>query len=341
MTDLIVGGGAVGTMLAWALAAGGRDVAIVRRRHEGAPAPERVAVTDVTGACREAVVTSVRSPGDLPEAPEVIIFAVKMFDLPGAVDACVVWPAAVALTVANGIGAEAIVLERRGGGLIAGSVTSAVDVLDDGTVARLNRGGVALAPVQWDVGPVVDALLSAFAAAGLRTARCEDAAAMKWSKLVGNLLANATCAILDQSPGEVYADVGAYRVERRMLLEAFGVMRSIGLSPVPLPGMDVRGLRLGLRLPDVIGRPVIRRVIAGARGSKDPSLRRHARLGSGPSEVEWLNGAVDREARRLGRVAPVNRAIADVLAEILVDSERQAWFRGRPDRLVAAIDRRD
>lgn len=341
MTDLVVGGGAVGTMLAWALAEGGRDVAIVRRRHDGPPAAERVAVTDVAGVRREATITAVRTPADLAGAPEVIVFAVKMFDLPGAVDACAVWPMAVALTVANGIGAEAIVLERRGGDIIAGSVTSAVELLDDGTVARLNRGGVALAAVQGAVGPVVEALLVAFAAAGLRTARCDDATAMKWSKLVGNLLANATSAILDRSPGEVYADAGAYRVERRMLLEAFGVMRSLGLSPVPLPGMDVRWLRLGLHLPDVIGRPVIRRVIAGARGSKDPSLRRHARLGSGPSEVEWLNGAVDREARRLGRVAPVNRRIADTLTEILADPERRAWFRGRPDRLVAVVERRD
>lgn len=341
MTDLVVGGGAVGTMLAWALAAGGRDVAIVRRRHEGPPAPERVAVTDVVGARRETTVTAVRTPADVPAGPEVIVFAVKMFDLPAAVDACAVWPTAVALTVANGIGAEAIVLERRGGDLVAGSVTAAVEVLEDGTIARLNRGGVALAPVQGAVEPVVDALLGAFAAAGLRTARCEDAAAMKWSKLVGNLLANATSAILDLSPGDVYADAGAYRVERRMLLEAFAVMRGLGLSPVPLPGMDVRWLRLGLRLPNALGRPVIRRVIAGARGRKDPSLRRHAVSGSGPSEVEWLNGAVDREARRLGRVAPMNRAIADLVGEILADPERRAWFRGRPDRLVAEVELRD
>lgn len=341
MTDLVVGGGAVGTMLAWALAAGGRDVAVVRRRHDGQPAPERVTVTDATGLRQEATVTAIRMPADLPQPPEVIVFAVKMFDLADAVEACAVWPSAVALTVANGIGAEAIVQERRGGALIAGSVTSAVDVLDDGTVARLNRGGVALAPVQGLVGPALETLLGAFAVAGVRTARCEDAAAMKWSKLIGNLVANASSAILDLSPGEVYADARAYGVERRMLLEAFAVMRALGLMAVALPGMDVRWLRLGLRLPDAIGRRVIRRVVAGARGTKDPSLRRHALSGSGPSEVEWLNGAVDREARRLGLAAPLNRRIADLLAEILADPERRAWFRGRPDRLAAAVEQRD
>ena len=116
-------------------------------------------------------------------------------------------------------------------------------------------------------------------------------------------------------------------------------MRVLGLSPVALPGMDVRLLRLGLRLPDRIGRPVIRKAIAGARGRKDPSLRVHATSGTGPSEVAWLNGAVDVAAKQLGRGAPVNRRLAELVGEALVDPERKAWFRGRPDRLVADVER--
>jgi len=49
MTDLVVGGGAVGTLIAWALAAGGRDVAIVRRAKEGGPSPAEIAVVDPDG----------------------------------------------------------------------------------------------------------------------------------------------------------------------------------------------------------------------------------------------------------------------------------------------------
>ncbi len=339
MTDLVVGGGAVGTLLAWALATGGRDVAIVRRGLDGASRGTRIAVVAPDGGRTDASVTEVGRPSDLAEAPELIVFAVKMFDLALAVTSCDGWPSATALTVSNGIGAEEMVRERRGAGLIAGSVTAAVAMADDGAVVRANRGGIALAPVKGAVDPLVIALAQAFAAAGLRAARCLDPAAMKWSKLVGNLLGNATCAILDQSPGEVYADARTYRLERRQLLEAFAVMRVLGLAPVALPGMDVRLLRLGLRLPDQIGRPIIRQVIAGARGSKDPSLRVHATSGSGPSEVAWLNGAVDIAARRLGRSAPVNRRLAGLVREILVDPDRKAWFRGRPDRLVAEVER--
>lgn len=339
MTDLVVGGGAVGTLLAWALATGGRDVAIVRRRLEGTSRPARITVVAPDGRRADASVTEVGRPSDLAAAPELIVFAVKMFDLAQAVASCDGWPSATALTVSNGIGAEEMVGERRAADLIAGSVTAAVEMADDGAAVRLNRGGIGLAPVKGDVEPLVTELAEAFAAAGLRVARCADPAAMKWSKLVGNLLGNAISAILDQSPGEVYADAGAYRLERRQLLEAFAVMRVMGLAPVALPGMDVRLLRLGLRLPDRIGRPAIRQVIAGARGRKDPSLRVHATSGSGPSEVAWMNGAVDLAARRRGRVAPVNRRLAELVEAILVDPERKAWFRGRPDRLVAEVER--
>jgi 2-dehydropantoate 2-reductase len=338
MTDLVVGGGAVGTMLAWALATGGREVAIVRRRHEGQPRRIDVAVVDPAGRRSEASVTEVRRPSDLDAAPALIVLSVKMFDLREAVESCAVWPSAVVLTVSNGIGAEEIVGGVRDAGLIAGSVTSSVEIGQDGTVARLNRGGIGLASVRGEVDPTITSLAEAFASAGLRVVRREDAAAMKWSKLVGNLVGNATSAILDMSPGEVYGDAGAYRIERRQLMEAFAVMDGMGLAPVSLPGADVRLLRLGLRLPVQVGRPIIRRFIAGGRGRKDPSLRLHAASGSGPSEVEWLNGAVDRGARRLGRVAPVNRRLTAIVREILADPDRRAWFRGRPDRLVAEVE---
>jgi 2-dehydropantoate 2-reductase len=81
----------------------------------------------------------------------------------------------------------------------------------------------------------------------------------------------------------------------------------------------------------------MRRVVAGARGGKDPSLRIHATSGSGPSEVHWLNGGVVREANRLGLAAPVNRALTELVDEVVADPARRAWFKGRPDRLVEAV----
>jgi 2-dehydropantoate 2-reductase len=341
MTDLVVGGGAVGTLIAWALATGSRDVAIVRRAKEAGPTPAEIAVVDPDGNRQTARVTEVARPDDLSAAPELLVFAVKMFDLEAAAASCSAWPSAPSLTVSNGVGAEQIVARiRPDAGVIAGSVTASVERAEDGTVSRLNRGGIGLAPFNGDVEGLIADLVSAFAAAGLRTARIDDAGAMKWSKLLANLVGNATSAIVDLPPAELYRDSGVFAVERRQLLEALVVMRRLGLAPVALPRADVRLLAAGIRLPPLLGRPILRRVVGGARGGKDPSLRVHARSGSGPSEVGWLNGAVADVAEELGGTAPVNQQLTTLLQEVLADPARREWFRGRPDRLVEAVNPR-
>jgi 2-dehydropantoate 2-reductase len=342
MTDLVVGGGAVGTLIAWALATGGRDVAVVRRSKEGGPSPAEIVVIDPAGERHTATVTEVARPDDLAAAPELIVFAVKMFDLEVAAASCAAWPTATGLTVSNGVGAEQIVAAARpDAGLIAGSVTVSVERAGDGSVTRLSRGGIGLAPVHGSVDVLVADLVSAFALAGLRSRRIDDAAAMKWSKLLANLVGNASSAIVDVPPSELYADTSVFGLERRQLLEALAVMRRLGLSPVGLPGADVRLLALAFRLPPPLGRPILQRVVAGARGGKDPSLRAHSRSGTGPSEVDWLNGAVATAAEALGGVAPVNRALTTLLHEVLGDPARREWFRARPDRLAEAVAARN
>jgi 2-dehydropantoate 2-reductase len=339
MTDLVVGGGAVGTLLAFTLASGGRDVALVRRRMTGPPRGGEIAVVSVDGVRRVASVTEMATAGDLAGPPELIVFAVKMFDLADAVASCAMWPEATSLTPANGVGAEEIVRrDRPDAGLIAGSLTVSVETLPDGAVARLNRGGIGLAVAHGDVAPLASALVAAFAGGGIRARRLDDSRAMKWSKLLANLVGNASSAIVDRSPAELYGDPAAFRVERRQLLEALAVMRRLGLSPVALPGADVRLLAAAVRLPPILARPILQRVVVGARGGKDPSLRVHARSGAGPSEVNWLNGAVADAASSLGGVAPVNRRLTTLLHEVLADPARRDFFRGRPDRLVEAIE---
>jgi 2-dehydropantoate 2-reductase len=246
--------------------------------------------------------------------------------------------------VANGVGAEQAVAEARpGAGLIAGSLTTALERAGALTVARLNDGGIAIARVQGEVTAVVGELLVAFRSGSVRAEGLFDPMAMKWSKLVANLVGNATSAILDLSPAEIYADAGAFRIEQRQLREALAVMSRKGMAVVPLPGANVPLLAMAARLPAGLSRPILRRVVGGARGGKDPSLRIHVRSASGPSEVDWLNGAVARAATELGGQAPVNRRLAELVGEVIADPDRRAWFRGRTDRLVddvASTERR-
>jgi 2-dehydropantoate 2-reductase len=339
----VLGPGAVGSFLGAILARGGADVTLLGRG-DAAAGPVELRLEDTTGP---ATVRLTRGSVDAPPAdpPDLVILAVKMFDLEAALAAAARWPDTPLLTVQNGVGAEARARAARTSPLLAGSLTAAV-VPVPGGVRRLRNGGIGLAGARGVPPGSLAAMAAAFAEGGLATRVYLDATAMKWSKLVANLVGNAASAILDLDPAAIYADPAAFGIERRQLLEAREVMRALHAPPVDLPGAAVRPLLLGARLPAWLGRPLLARAIGGARGGKSPSLRLHVRGDdgtpgrAGPTEVGWLNGAVAREAERQDVRAPVNAALAALVEEVAADADRAAWFARRPDRLRAAIEGR-
>jgi 2-dehydropantoate 2-reductase len=336
---LVIGAGSVGSFLGWTLASSGQEVQLLR--HHG-PAGSRSEALTVAGPSAPGVpvqVTVAGSPDAVRGTPEVLLIAVKMSDLAGAIETAATWPGATVLAVENGVGADALLGSRRPiSGLIAGSLTTSVERADDGSVRRLSGGGIVLAPVRGDVQPTIQRLVAAFTAGGLRARATADPAAMRWSKLLINLMGNATGAIVDMDPVAVFRDLGLFRLERRQLGEALVAMTGLGLRPIRLFGADTRLLTIAARLPGPLVQPILVRVVAAGRGGKRPSLHLHLEGGSGdPTEVDWLNGAVAMAAEDLGGQAPVNARLAELVDACNLDPDRRAWFRGRPDRLLQAI----
>ena len=339
MRVLVVGAGAVGSFLGWAVAAGGGETTLVRRGFDGTPgAPTSLGMVRPDGTEAPVNVGVVRSVADAA-APDLLIVAVRQYDLPAALESIAAVPDVALLTAQNGIGAEeATVAARPAGTLVAASVTASVEREPDGSVRWLRRGGVALAPVRGDADALIEHLTTAFRAAGVDVVTHHDAAAMKWSKVIANLVANATSGLLDQDPSSIYADPDLFEVERDQLREALAVMRARGLRPVSLPGTPVPLLAFATTLPAALARTALGLVVGSARGGKDPSLRGAVQLG-GRTEAGWLNGAVARTGVELGVATPVNAALARLVEEAAADPERRAWFRQRPDRLLEALGR--
>jgi 2-dehydropantoate 2-reductase len=183
-------------------------------------------------------------------------------------------------------------------------------------------------------------LADAFADGGLPTIACERADELKWSKLLANLVANATSALLDMDPGAVWADRAGFDLERQQLREALAVMRAQGLDVLSLPGGQVGALLFGLRFPAFAARPVTAFAIGRARGGKDPSLRIRLQGGGvGPTEVRWLNGAVAEAGLRLGIATPVNAALAALVDEVAANPAAGERWRGNPTALRDAAVR--
>jgi 2-dehydropantoate 2-reductase len=170
------------------------------------------------------------------------------------------------------------------------------------------------------VGAVgVDLIAAAFEAAPLLQAeRCAAWRAMKWSKLLLNLVGNATGAVFNATVAEILDSDALARVEMRMLREAERVMRAQGIAAIDLPGAPAAWFARALHwLPDPMLRLVLKRFFAKARGDKRPSFYYDAVNKTGRSEVEWLNGAVSRYGREAGVPTPVNDALTRSLLEIV------------------------
>ncbi len=250
----------------------------------------------------------------------------------------------------NGVGTEDLIAARLGSGRsFVCVVTRPIALTEKPGVLQeaKRRGGVALAP--YDAGGTMGDLDAILDASRLEVARLADHRSMKWSKLLLNATANATCAILDVTPASLYADADLFAIEHAAFTEALAVMKAMQIVPVDLPGYPVRRfVSVMTRFPRPVARRLLKVAAGSARGSKLPSLRlemertRSPERASGietPSEVAWLNGAVVEYARRCGLQAPVNELLTRALLDVMSGNVSWEVWRNRPDRLVAEYRR--
>lgn len=339
MKALIVGGGAIGTLAATALAAGGHEVlALARPATASALSRSGYRLTTPQGDqhVHPSLITSDGSVA-LRAGPDLIVIAVKAYDTAGLLNElrpALTAPPPAVLCLQNGVDNEAALAKVLGvDRVVAGTVTTAVGSRGPGDAIIERARGVGLA----EGHALSAALAEAFSSAGHAVRLYPDALSMKWSKLLTNLIGNATSALLDWPVSRVYGHAGVYRIERRMLRETIAVMRASGLPVVDLPGVSVRLIPWVVALPDWIGRPLLRRSAGSGRGGKMPSFHVDLYAGRPLTEVAWLNGAVARHAARVKLQAPVNARLAEALNAASAGQAFARAFREQPEELARFV----
>lgn len=339
MKFLFLGAGAIGTYIGGSLALAGHPVAYVEQpgpveilRKNGLHlniAGERRSVFPV--AAFQNVAAAMKAG-----AADVVVIALKSYDTAAVVQSLRAYDGSLppALCLQNGVENEAALEEVFGrGNVIAGTVTSAVGRGDAGEITLERKRGVGVASGHPLSVPIATALDSA----GLKIRLFPDAAAMKWSKLLTNLLANASSAILGITPAAVFANQQLFRMEMEMLRECLHVMRAQRMDTVNLPGTPVRLLAFAIEsLPRALAQPILFRAVGGGRGGKLPSLYLDLQSGRGKTEVSWLNGAVARFGERLGVPTPVNRRLTVTLEQLAEGRESPEKYRQNPQSLTDA-----
>lgn len=155
----------------------------------------------------------------------------------------------------------------------------------------------------------------------------------QWTKLVVNML-NAVPAIVGRSVQDVVDDRRLRRVVAASMRETVRVGVARGIRFGSLQGLGDRRLRFFARLPLRLGQvlPWSMRVRMGDvpnLGSTQQSLRR-GQL----TEIDFLNGAVVREADAMGLDAPVNRALVELVHEV-----ERTGASLPAERVLAVLDR--
>jgi 2-dehydropantoate 2-reductase len=113
---------------------------------------------------------------------------------------------------------------------------------------------------------------------------------MQWEKLICNVAYSAPCALTGLTVGEAMDDPEIGPVSRAAAVEAWETARALGIGiDVPDPVAHVRAF--GAQLP-----------------AAKPSALLDVEAGR-VSEIGVINGAVPREAAKVGRTAPVNATL--------------------------------
>lgn len=337
---LIYGAGAIGTYVGASLIMHGQNVVFLEQSEASAYLKEHGLRLNILGQEQRILHPDVYSA--LPEVLslgifDVAIFALKSFDTQAALDAYRQYSSSLPpiLCLQNGVENEpAMELVLGKDKVIAGTLTSSVLRRDIGDIVLERQRGVGVAK-----GHRLSRIIArALSDAGLNAHLYPTPLAMKWSKMLTNLLANASCAILDMTPAEVLQHPDLYRVEVAQLREAISVMHSLHLHPLNLPGTPVVAFAWIINhLPASFSRRLISRLAGRGRGQKMPSFHIDLHSGRRKSEVDYLNGAVVRFGSREKLPTPVNQWLDQTLMSLVQGEIPLGEYSHQPDKFLQSL----
>jgi len=290
---LVVGAGAIGSLYAAHLSRVGEVWALVRREEHARSLIQRG--IRVTGWSEfHATVRATADPGALPEFDFGIV-ATKAGQIREAFARVAhLFPHSSVLSAHNGLGCEEIMAELMPSGYVIRGTTfmSCTRFADDHVHYELNTP-TWMGPFEPTETPfaMVQELADLINASGLKAQALRDARPAQWSKLIFNASVNSVAALTDLPHSPHFA--------ARQNFDDLGHL----LHDLVEEGKSVAAA-LGIELHED---PWTMNSI-GARTNHPPSMLYDVRHQL-PTEVDFLGGAIARQAERAGVPAPLHTAL--------------------------------
>ncbi len=290
----IVGAGAMGSVYAGLMASAGHEVFAITlwKDHAEAMARHGLRVEGASGDRKVSVRASTSTEGIGP--CDLVVIATKAAGVETATRSALplLGPETSVQTIQNGLGsadrvAAIIDPDRVAVGVVGGFGASlhapghvhhnGMEMVRFGAYAGLPRAALEAGAEVWR-------------SAGFEVALFDDVDRMVWEKLIMNVAFSATSCLTGMTIGQVLSDPNAWQVARECALEAVEVATARGIElQVGDPIEHIRSL--GAKIP----------------GARPSMLLDH--MARQRSEIEVINGAIPREAAKVGLKAPINATV--------------------------------
>jgi 2-dehydropantoate 2-reductase len=284
----VIGPGALGTLFAARLGLAGLPVLLFDYRPERAALLSEIGVQLLTPEREHTLALPVTAdPIALAEVDAAIIL-VKAYrtEAVAVLLAEYLNPAAIALTLQNGLGNVETLALHLGAERVFGGTTAQGAILEEPGVVRDTGSG----PTVLDSAPRLDAVAAALLQAGYAISRTDDPTAALWTKAILNAAINPVAALTLLRNGQLVEHEPSLKLMAAAAREAWLIARAHG---VDVADQDWRARLIAL---------------CTATASNINSMQQDI-LRARPTEVDAINGAIVRTAELHDLPVSVNRTL--------------------------------
>lgn len=299
MKTVIIGAGAMGSLYGGLLSLSGKEVWLVDvwKEHIDAICSKGLAIEE-KGSIRN---ISVNATADLQSVgkADLVLYFVKTYHSEKAVSDSLILKKddTLFLTLQNGLGNEEVICKQVDPkNVILGVTGQGATLLGPGRIRHAGWGKTYVGELDGMVTDRVNQVAQMFRKAGIETDISSRIHDLVWEKLFVNTGINALAAMTGLKNGQILDYPETLRMMEALVNEAIDVARKKGIR--------------------IEGNPIdkVKAVIEATRENRcsmGQDLDRKRR-----TEIDAINGAVVREANRLGISVPYNRMITDLIKVI-------------------------
>jgi len=307
MKIVIVGPGAMGCLFAAFLAKSGEEVYLFDRRKERADAISKNGITVEGISDLKAPIKATINSKDIKTC-DLIIICVKSYDTEEATKEIksLIGKNTLVLTLQNGVGNVEAISKIVGEEKTIGGVTSqGATLLGDGNIRHAGKGETVIGLVKGSgvrgpgsssqgPGSRLEDIVSVFEKAGFQTKIADNIQDLIWSKLIINVGINALTAITRLNNGRLIEFEGTDAILEEAVKEAVKVA-------------EAKGIKLIFENPVEKTKAVCKATAGNVASMLQDALKQRK------TEIDYINGAIVKEAQQLHIEVPVNRVLTNLV----------------------------